>query len=188
MPFLAAHPTVCIRCHEPITKGTPIAWTRGKGAQPGVYHVACPLAQPPTVTILDTLEAPVMDMDELIPDEAPIIPDEPRPGTRKWFETAATKDREQQLAYASVECMTQRDFLRTVARYTFGLDERAVKRLRRYARGLWDGRTARLPEYEDETCMVGQLELPFPEPEPDTVFGETVQAWRGMLDLWKDPV
>jgi hypothetical protein len=191
MAFKAANPTPCIKCPVMIAKGEPITWTRGKGAMPGVYHVVCPQDIPAGITI-DPMVAvepsdtsgPLYDFDEDLP---PIEP-EPLPGTRRWLREASIPAREEQLAIASIEAVTHRDFIRLTIRYTTGLDSRDTARMRRYARGLWDGRIASGRAYRAEQMpdlsAEDQLELQFAAPtNGESEHSRATQMWRELIPV-----
>jgi hypothetical protein len=190
MPFKAAKPASCTKCPDPINTGDAIAWTRGKGAQPGVYHLVCPSTVPAAISIAigepEVSTEPEESTDEplaLPDDEMPDLPDEPRPGTRRWLESATMSDREHQCQIGALECNSRMEFARVVGRYSRGLGEGPAKRLARYARGLWDGMVARLPEYSDDDLAQMELDL-YPAKEPDLTHGATVQAWRTLVSEW----
>jgi hypothetical protein len=192
MPFKAAKPATCTKCPDPINTGDAIAWTRGKGAQPGVYHLVCPSTVPAAISIAigepaEPVTEPMESTDEepvsLPDDEMPEIMDEPKPGTRRWFETATMADREYQCQLGAVECLSRMEFARVVGRYSRGLGEGPAKRLARYARGLWDGMVARLPEYGEDDLAQLELDL-YPTKEPDLTHGAVVQAWRTLVSEW----
>lgn len=189
MAFHAAKPTPCIKCPVIIAQGEPITWTRGKGVQPGVYHVVCPQDIPAAVTFAPgyTPEAAAYEtaIEQPIDDDPlPPEPDEgPLPGTRAWFRTATIADRECQLVQAVGECYTRRAFVKAVVRYSRGLDDRATARLRRYARGLWDGRIASsVPDDDDDGIDSRQLTL-FPAPSLVTTHSVNTQTWRALVPM-----
>ena len=199
MPFHAAKPVPCIRCHGTIAQGEPISWTRGKGAQPGVYHFACPGETPGALTFAPgyTPEAAAYETataepapPDYIDDELPPEPEPepiPQPGTRAWFSTATMRDREHELAVGvQGGALSPRQFAKLVARYSTRLTDKETARLRRYARGLWDGAMVHTAPMEPPSR--DQLEL-WPlgwlAPAADT-HGEHTQAWRGLLTVWTE--
>lgn len=185
--FTASKPVPCIHCHATIAQGEPISWQRGKGAAPGVYHVACPGACPPAVTFAPVNDGPAFD--DMVPDDlTDDLPEAPRPGTRAWLQDASLDERETELAVLLADTrvlQTRRQFVRAVVRYSRGLTEKETARLRRYARGLWDGATARTEPPVESDYMTGQLSL-FGQPSAsaETPHSRDTHAWRALVAEW----
>jgi hypothetical protein len=195
MPFHAAKPTPCIKCPVIIAQGEPISWTRGKGAQPGVYHFVCPGETPAAVSFdAPHLNTPIVPDDALAAWAEPVLIDDdplelvenepvPQPGTRAWFKTATLADRQEAILsmLAPMAVVNERTVIKLTARYARGLSDKETARLRRWGWGVWDGLHMRFVE-DDGLDGPIQCEL-FPR-ALITEHSEDTQRWRTLMAEW----
>lgn len=185
--FTAAKSVPCIRCHGLILAGEPVSWHRGKNAAPGSFHVACPSECPPAVSFVSDDEPAPLDTYnvDVADDDLPPEPEEPMPGTRAWLRTATVEDREGALLDELDVCVTRRNFIRHVVRYSRNLSDRDAARFKRWARGVWDGVTTRLPDVDSERNGFNSAQLSlFPDDGGVTQHSTDTHAWRAIVSEW----